>query len=312
MESSRPGYCHGRCLRNARASFTPRSSMLRYANYTSNGASVLWAYARRTKGRRWMLEPLNIRCDATRANMPSEPRRPIREQVNTLICILVVIPIALVCRSARADDGHAQTLSQALAQYRASQHATVQALVSLDAQMRGLGTMELSWKPEYAELGLFLNIHTKRICYSGKLLADAHRIDPDSGLRQSTLYAEVLPLRKSYIGMPNPEAALLYLDEFPSGPFATEVLLVLANFHKDLLIALKRIESQGRLVSYKRTCYGPYMTDEPLAQQAEQVQAAAVSYYQRVLAREPANRTAKRFLDQIEEGTVSTWSYCSD
>jgi hypothetical protein len=27
---SRPGYCHGRCLRNVRASLTPGSSSLRY------------------------------------------------------------------------------------------------------------------------------------------------------------------------------------------------------------------------------------------------------------------------------------------
>jgi hypothetical protein len=148
--------------------------------------------------------------------------------------------------------------------------------------------------------------HFGSLWYSGKLLADAHRMNPHSPLRSHTLFSTVEP-DHGFGVMPDVGAARRYAKEFPRGPFIEETLLVLADFNKDLYMVLR-----DDLRDFKYDCFKPYTDRSPRPAQARRAQSRAVSYYEKALRLNPANARAKEFLEEVKKGTIQGWSFCAD
>lgn len=192
---------------------------------------------------------------------------------------------------------------------------SIEGLVILDGKIRQVfnsrpeyypcGDDGKLWEGKYAELGVELD-HFGTLGYSGKLLADAHRMNPESKFRRYTLFSTVEP-EHGFGVMPDIEAAHRYAREFPGGPFIEATLLLIADFHKDLYMVLR-----DDLRDYKYDCFKPYIARSSRTAQASRAQATAASYYERVIRVNPANARAKEFLGEVKSGTVKGWSFCAD
>ena len=209
-----------------------------------------------------------------------------------------------------------QELPQLHAEYADSEKSlSVEKLVILDGKIRRLfnsrpeyypcGDDTKLWEAKYAELGADLD-RWGILTYSGKLLADAHRMNPGSEFRRYTLFSTVEPEHGLGV-MPNVKAAHRYAEEFPDGPFIGETLLLIADFNKDLYMVLR-----DDLRDYKYDCFKPYTDRSPRAAQGSRAQAKAVRYYEKALRVNPAHARAKDFLEEVKKGIVRGWSFCAD
>jgi hypothetical protein len=147
--------------------------------------------------------------------------------------------------------------------------------------------------------------------YSGKLLRDAHRIDPRSAYREYTLYSTLFPNGEDSGEIPSLGAASVYVREFPRGPFAPDAYLELAHFQDDLYKLLRDL-LQGQEADYKRRCYGSFLSLKPYPEQLRAAQASGVAYYRRVLVLRPQDSRAKEDLLQLLNGNSISWFFCPD
>lgn len=195
---------------------------------------------------------------------------------------------------------------------------SIERLISLDEKLRLLFRSRPDyypclddteyWKEEYSKLGVFLD-YWSLLGYSGKLLADAHRMDPRSQYRKYTLFSTVSDV-ESHGGlgeMPNIEAAYRYEREFPHGPFIEETLLILADFHKDLYMVLR-----DDLRDYKYNCFKPYIGKSSRLAQMNRAKQRAISYYEKALSINSANDYPKEKLNDTKSRTINGWSFCAD
>lgn len=153
----------------------------------------------------------------------------------------------------QADRTHVRAeLDDIRREYEASKKLqTVMNLVALDHRLRtllsnrpncydgkddtGLG------KPTDAVIGVSLEHYSGMLWYSGKLLAEAHHMNPGSPQRSSTLYAtveRVSPDGQYNSDPPDFKAARAYLREFPNGPFAAVAAMGLAMAYGNAYAAL--------------------------------------------------------------------------
>ncbi len=209
-------------------------------------------------------------------------------------------------------------LPKAYREFKRSEAApTVEELVAVDAHLRQLFRErpdyypcedEEHYRPEYADMGVHLG-YWNNVVYSGKLLVDAHQLDPESGRRESTLFSTVMNVRPAHgLGeMPDIAAAFRYVEEFPDGSFAEDASVIIADFHKDLFMVLR-----ANRRDYKYDCFKPYINRTPYSGQMKRAKKIAVSHYERVLAIEPSNARARKSLDEINDGTINSWSFCAD
>ena len=237
-----------------------------------------------------------------------------------LVLLSFLLPVPTGIRK-QLDDIHREYLSG----------PDVASLVALDAKIRKL--IEEPWKrdrksidvqktnPSWAAVGVEMAHFSESLVYSGKLLVEAHRKNPSSGLRKFTLFAEVMGERPSHgMGeMPNVNAAMQYLREFPDGPFARETAIILGNFYSDLFKVVA--EREKHVAGYKYDCFRKYIGETDYAAQAEKARGLSVSYYARALANAPAGwqetiELAKRH-SAMKEGNLERiesrgWSFCAD
>ncbi len=164
-------------------------------------------------------------------------------------------------------------------------------------------------RPGYDVLGLEPAVFDAELLhYTGKVLREAHAIDPNSSARPFTLFATIFPKGEAYVDVPNAAAARAYLREFPEGPFAPDVHLVLADFYDDLYKAIRAGES---LVDYKRACFGRFITSAPVHAQLESAQRKGLAHYRQGLALRRDDR-ARQAMQGLETGTTTGWHFCAD
>ena len=223
-----------------------------------------------------------------------------------------------VCRN---EQTRVQTgLSAVFADYqRASRPRSIAVLVDLDARIRALLLARPSYRPcARDDANVFdprwqaIDVHTgywNELTYTGRLLVDAHKMDPKSPLRRHTLYSTVFGVTPAHgLGvMPNINAAVAYAKEFPDGPFLRDALETIADFHKDLFMVLR----DGRK-DYKFDCFAKYITSEPRTVQQARAKRVALEYYDRVIPLAPADATLRRFSDELARGVITAWSFCAD
>lgn len=241
---------------------------------------------------------------------------------------LAVTAVLLSCLAAEAlfaQDATAVALDRIYREYSSQQEKPdVARLVRLDQQLRelvpyyqwqGRPWLEARYfRTEYESIGVSPGLFERDVLnYSGKLLAEAHALDPNSPFRSYTLYSTVFGAAGETSTMaPSPEAADAYVREFPAGPFIVHVYMALAHFYHDLYEVIQ-LEEAGQRGDYKDHCYKPYLKGTPLTEQAKAAQELGIHYYQRLLELLPGNEDEKRHLDDLREGKRTYYSfYCGD
>lgn len=208
----------------------------------------------------------------------------------------------------------------------------VAGLVELDRKLRNL--IHEPWKragqsldgkvyqSQWAAIGIDVGHYSDALEYSGKLLAEAHRKNPDSEFRRFTLFSAVIGERPSHglDEMPDVNVARQYLKEFPKGPFAGEVDIILGNFYCDLFKVIIRLQ-QKQPSDYKIECFGRYVTDADLGAQASTARRLSISYYAQSLATAPAGWKetidVRSWRSAMEGGDLVLiermgWHFCAD
>ncbi len=203
-----------------------------------------------------------------------------------------------------------------------SRHKTVEALVHLDSTVTAFvdtvhtafpGRSPSHFDPErYKKLGLFIGHYTDEIGYTEEFLVEAHSLNPNSPLRPLTLYSTILGVRTFHgLGeMPNVDSALAYIKEFPHGPYAGIVCVLLGDFYKDLFMVLRDFkDEQG---GYKLECFEPYIDKSPIELQRNRARKLALYYYDEAFKLDCEDEWLQTFRTQVQDGTVTGWSYCAD
>jgi hypothetical protein len=221
-------------------------------------------------------------------------------------------PFVLAQRSASVET----RLRQAHRQYIEARAARdVARLATIDGDLRAVMAIRpfvraTELRHGYDDLGLAPAIFdVDFLHYSGKVLREAHAIDPHSSARPFTLFSTVFPKGEAYVDVPDVIAARGYIREFPEGPFAAEVHFVLGDFYDDLYKAIRAGEA---LINYKRACFGRFVTSAPIEDQLEAAQRTGLAHYRRGLALRPHDTRALHAMHALETATTNSWHFCAD
>jgi hypothetical protein len=211
---------------------------------------------------------------------------------------ITVLLSAVMYQAALGADTYQERLNQVLAEYRTLPVTRdVTRLVELDRELKAMvkeiqethkdGTSKQYWRKDYENIGLYLGHYSDALGYSGKLLVEAHKRNPNSPYRKYTLYTTILG-EGTFHGfgeMPNIGQAELYLKEFPNGPYAENVYAILGYFYDDLAKVLKRfVENEKNKEDYKYNCFAPYITKAPYQEQMHRAITLAVSNLEKAIA----------------------------
>lgn len=194
-------------------------------------------------------------------------------------------------------------------------------LVELDQELRrlipywsweGEPASSQNYRPEYQAIGVSRAMFEwDSLVYSGKLLFEAHRLDPRSR-RSYTLYSTVFGAAgEAGNSFPSAVAAGAYLQEFPTGPFALYAHLAEANFFADLFKVIQA-EEAGEYRSYKYDCFKTYITKGPLPPQRTKAQGIAVEHYLTLTRLRPDIKVFAEWLSDMQKGQSQGWHYCAD
>ena len=229
--------------------------------------------------------------------------------------VLGLVVVLLSTAAVAQTRSVATTLRRAQAEYLDARAARdVSALARIDGDLRTVMAVRpfvtaSVLRPGYDVLGLQPGaFDVEVLAYDGRVLREAHAIDPDSSARPFTLFSTIFPDGEANVAVPDVAAARGYLREFPEGPFAAEVHLVLAGFYDDLYKAVRAGES---LVADKRACFGRFITSAPVHAQLESAQRKGLAHYRRGLALRRDDR-ARQAMQALETGTTTGWRFCAD
>ena len=162
----------------------------------------------------------------------------------------------------------------------------------------------------YEVLGLQRAVFdSELLAYDGSVLREAHAIDPYSSARPFTLFSTIFPQGEAYVDVPDVAAARAYLREFPEGPFAADVHILLGDFHDDLY---KAIRAGDALVDHKRACFGRFISPAPVEAQLEAAHRTGLAHYRRGLALRPRDERARQAMRALADGTTNGWHFCAD
>jgi hypothetical protein len=216
-------------------------------------------------------------------------------------------------------------------EYRAvSPPKDIESLVRLDLKLRhhleepfrksSKGFNGSWWKASWSEIGVTVGHYSDQLQYSGKLLIEAHRIDPASPFRRFTLFSTILGEGTSHgLGeMPDVRAALEYLKEFPEGPFVDQTLIILGFFYDDLFKVCRGLQ-RNDLPEYKLNCFSKYVRKTDVDGQAREAQRLAIRYYSQALDLNRESRSdwfetqmIKRYKRDVETDKAEGWHFCAD
>ena len=181
-------------------------------------------------------------------------------------------------------------------------------LRALMAARRLVSVHEL--RPGYEELGLRPALfESEYLTYTGKVLRDAHAIDPHSPARPFTLFALVFPNGEDGWELPDAAAGRAYLREFPDGPFAAETHAALARLYFDLFQILS---ANKQSAAGKRECFQRYLTTGPPAAQRVAARRHGLAHYQNAVALRPRDRQLRSEMQALAAGAPTGGHYCSD
>lgn len=246
-----------------------------------------------------------------------------------IFCLFFALPIV-------ASERIVERLEQLYGEYTAIQtNPTVKLLFDFDSELRNLvcefheyhrgNDRKISnpqgdffyWQDKYDEIGLSIHKYFLTIEYSGIFLARAHKLDPHSPWCEYTLYSTILRGEDSHRSgeMPDIEAAFRYELEFPYGPFIAETLDIISGFFTDLYMVLRDQvpeEPTEDWIDFEYWCYKPYITCRPLAEQRMEAQEKAIAYLRKYLVLRPDDTYTAQALEQVIDGSINVWHFCSN
>ena len=224
------------------------------------------------------------------------------------------------------DDEYARKLEAiSIAYAQMSSTPDIGTLVKLDQELRELvraiSKIETAkgtsyFRREYEPLGLERNHWGGNLEYNGALLKQAHRLNPDSPFRGSTLFSAI-EIGYSRSGLPGIENAHRYVTEFPDGPFIGDVYEILATFYDDLYKSARGELTKSTDDNHEdyRECYAPYFSQLPFEIQMVQAQALSVLFYDKAIAAFAGNAQKTEQLtshrNAVRDGTTQGWFWCS-
>jgi hypothetical protein len=236
-----------------------------------------------------------------------------------VFCWSVLLPVFAASPSYEARMEHL------LREYRQIQAAPdVGNLVRLDETMRNLieemgseHRQSMGWDSKYGVIGVGQG--DGLLVYSGKLLAEAHRHNPNSPYRERTLCSKFID-HDAWGAMPDLESINAYLKEFPYGYCARDAQRNLATFYSDLHTVLVELQDPKYEKDYKYDCFAPYINKRPYKQQAQRARTLAIAHFKRVLANKNLRRTiywsdedVREVLNGLINGEESHgWFWCAD
>ena len=150
------------------------------------------------------------------------------------------------------------------------------------------------WDIKYLQIGLYIGHFSEQLDYSEKLLAVAHKVNPNSLYRKFTLFSAIFPEDfGSDVNneMPDVEQANLYLREFKNGPYAGRVHGLLANFYHGLYNAIRYKDEEG--------CFEEYIKNHPDKLELKYVQLSGIYHYEKVISSEGKNANREWFESYI-------------
>ena len=239
-----------------------------------------------------------------------------KRRLSVLFVVLAVFGNLLSSESQGAIDAALERIYKEYSSFRGQPDVT--RLVLLDQELRrllpvwsweGPPALSKNYRSEYKTIGVTPALFEPTLLsYSGKLLLEAHQRDPKIQ-RSYTLYSTVFG-KDEEGGMPSTAAAKAYLQEFPSGPFAFQAHLAIANFYSDLFQVIREEEAGGPR-EYKYDCYQKYLKG-PLPPQRTDAQAQAVEHYLAVTRLMPKVKELAGWLAEMRTGKINGWHYCGD
>ena len=241
------------------------------------------------------------------------------------VSIAIILVSMLTSEGLAAQDALAVAVERIHRDYSSQQgKPDVGRLVLLDQELRDLipyyqwqgrpWASASSFKPEHESIGVSPALFEPDfLTYSGKLLVEAHAVDPNSPFRSYTLYSTVFGTEgETSNGVPSPEAAEAYAREFPAGPFIIYAYAALAHFYDDLYKAI-RLEETGERIDYKYDCFKAYVKAEPLPEQRSAAQESGIRYYEQLLRLLPQNEYETKYLADLRAGNnPRRWFFCGD
>ncbi len=236
---------------------------------------------------------------------------------------------------------HKENLNKILLEYRAlPKSGSVKQLVDMDKQLRALvggveaifqehldkngGTIINEELPEgigtigdcCEDIGLFTGHWSGKLNYSGKLLAEAHSRNPNSPYRKYTLFGTIHG-ENTEMDMPDIKQAQLYLEEFPSGPFAEKTHVVLGYLYSDLSKVLNSyVESNTCTLDWLCDCFEKYVTKEPYRKQLKRSIALTITHMEKAIALNPTSKENEYWREILDAnksgGPHHEWNWCPD
>jgi hypothetical protein len=236
---------------------------------------------------------------------------------------LIVLCIVLMTASiASAEDELELALRRIYSDYLAAVSARdIGRLVILDQELRFRAhePWEQSrtllsakyFKQEYRQCGLEIGHYSDALQYSGKLLVEAHRLNPHSSYRQYTFYSTICRDDECQGGLPDIDSAYAYLREFPEGPFVFHTTRLLARFHSDLYQALRdRLENKIKQEVFE--FFSPFMSTKASESELLSVQQKGLTYYKQAMELRPADKVLAAEAEDLQEGICAGWFLLPD
>jgi len=247
--------------------------------------------------------------------------------MNALLKALLLLAAIFWISSASAST-YPQRLNRILKDYKELPQSTdVRRLVELDRELTALaneiqkndreGKSASIWKKEYKEIGIYVGHYSDQIGYSGKLLVEAHKANPNSPYREYTLFTTILGEGSSHgLGeMPDIDQAKQYVQEFPHGPYTAKTYFIIGTFYDDLAKVIVRfINNEEDSKDYEYDCFSNYLTNEPYQTQLKKTKALANEYLDKAIALMPEGERKKMNLNYlfVKSGETYAWHWCAD
>lgn len=233
--------------------------------------------------------------------------------------LLVMISLQGLSASVPPSSGD-EIYKPLLAKISSQKHPFTQAeYVELDRKLRQITLHMLSepmdttsWKT-LSPLGVKQGHFSLAPFYDGRWLKKAHHMNPHSIYREITLYSEIEESNELK-GLPPITQINTYLAEFPEGPFAKQLHILLAYFYNDLEKVLQ-LAINGD-INYKTECFAPYLP-APLVRDhqggfLEQAKAHAAKA-ESLFSPYPTPQTWPQLRLQLEKGQLyAPWFWCQD
>jgi hypothetical protein len=160
------------------------------------------------------------------------------------------------------------------------------------------------WDKKYEKIGLFVGHYSDQLDYSGKLMVEAHKVNPNSRYREQAFYAAIFGEMNGSgnwdNGQPDIKQLYSYLQEFPNSVNAPNVYRNLAYFYHGLYKYLRyKPGPDDDPYKAKEECYKSYVSERPMETQLLDAQKTGGDFYKKLIALTPQGRSRDYYMGEL-------------